>query len=207
MKHLLSTAILLAICLNLIGQDLIKKSDIVIHITGHDAWVDHQFFVDIYKRGNSAKLVYSYRDGVKYAEARKDKRFDLLRTKQQQFTTDDPKRAALTDTILKLYQYHSAFTRDSITINLKKDINYNNLLQRFSEATKEELAPKIEHTWLDGCTISTTIITIDRNSEIHTDTPGEATHPLLMSFIRNTLSKKKDSEVIRKVLKFYVEYK
>lgn len=188
-------------------QNETNKSKGMILLNGHDAFGDNKFYINIYLQKNSAKIVCAYRDSIRYADVRNDVTYNQIRLERQKHEVDDLKQSWLIDSIARIFEKHSAYSRDSITIDLKKDKEYRDLLGRFSHANKEELAPKIERTWLDGYTVSTCIITKDKNLKVHTDTPGSNTHPLLIKMIASSLSKRKDSDAVKKILMFYQEFK
>jgi hypothetical protein len=212
-NHMKNTIILLntVFCLLLsslvFAQHVVKKGDITIQIKGYALGMEHLFYLDIYKKRSSATIVYSYLDSVKFAESRKDTLFSFYRAKLRQYPLYDPRGDAITDTVLLLYEKHSDFTRDSIAINLKTDTAYRNLLQRFSNATKEELAPKVERTWLDGYSILVDLITDAKRLKVDMDTPHALTHSLLFEMINGTLNKSKNSGAVNKILKQYNSFK
>jgi hypothetical protein len=106
-----------------------------------------------------------------------------------------------------IFERLSAFTRDSIIINLKTDTTYASLLQRIAKASNAELAPKIDMRYLDGYSISINVITTDKNMQIGISNPEANTHPLLFAFVINTLDKRKNSNAIKKIRKYYTEFK
>jgi glutaredoxin-related protein len=81
MKTLLLISIFLLVSIELCAQNAIKKSDVVIHITGSDAWGAHRFDVNIYKKASSAKVVYSFLDSLKHSEVRKDPEYERVSEK------------------------------------------------------------------------------------------------------------------------------
>ncbi|MES2378014.1 MAG: hypothetical protein V4553_15610 [Bacteroidota bacterium] len=205
-KSFLLISIFLFISVDLFAQSIVKKGDIVIHLTGNDAFVNHRFYIDIYKKSNSVKVVYSYLDSLKHSEVGKDPEYARVENKKQEYEDNDPKRKLHWDTIGMIFERHKAYTRDSVTINLKTDTAYSNLLQRVANVDKAELAPKIDPMVLDGDSMSINIITTDKNMQAAAHAPGAKTHPLLFSFITSTLNKDRKSSAVKKIRKYYTEY-
>jgi hypothetical protein len=206
MKISFLIAVLLLLSSTLLAQNVPKKGDMIIHLTGHDAWVDHKFFVDIYKKGNSAKIVFAYHDSIRYSELRKDTEYNRVNNNLTHYKPDDGRRNAIMDTIGMIFERHSTYTRDSLTFNLKTDTIYKNLLLRLAKANKVELAPKIDQRALDGWNIFLKVITEDNNLYIVVPMPILKTHPLLVNFIKSTLDKNKNGNAVKKIRKYYVEY-
>jgi hypothetical protein len=206
MKTLLLIAVCLFTSVELSAQNAVKKGDIVIHLTGNDAFVNHRFYIDIYKKSNSVKVVYSYLDSLKHSEVGKDPEYARVENKKQEYEDGDPRRKLYWDTIGMIFERHKAYTRDSVTINLKTDTAYSNLLQRVAYADKADLAPKIDPMVLDGDSMSINIITADKNMQAAAHAPVAKTHPFLFSFITSTLNKDRKSSVVKKIRKYYTEY-
>ncbi|MCC8424137.1 hypothetical protein [Mucilaginibacter sp. UR6-11] len=206
MKNILLTLASFLISSVLLAQNPVKKGDIVIHLTGSDAYGDHRYMVDIYKKGNYAKVVYAYSDSLKWSEVKVDPDYYRVHPYLAKYDSDYSKRKLIWDTIGIIFEKHTAYTRDSITLNLKTDTAYSNLLRHIMEATKADLAPKIDARVLDGDGMSITVITSDKMIQTAAYAPGVMTHPLMAGLLSKTLNKDKISRAVLKIRKFFSQY-
>jgi hypothetical protein len=203
MKTFLLLPIYLFVVVTLHAQITIKKGGAIIHVNGSDAWVNHEFDLDIFKDGNSVKIKYSYCDSIKFKELRNDPEFRRLNNEHLKYKAGDPNERSIMDTIGQLIKKHKAYTRDSVTLNLKIDTGYRNLLNRIINTGKDVLMPKIDPRVLDGYGIILNITTVDKNLSALANNPELKTHPLLFSFITQTLDKNKNSNTVQKIRKCY----
>lgn len=206
MKNLLLASVLLLISSALLAQNAVKKGDIVIHLAGTD-YSDHTYNIDIYKKGNSTKIVYAYRDSLKGSKVKADPEYRRIHNNMAKYSSADTKRNPAWDTIGMIFEKYYAYTRDSITLNLKTDTSYSNLLQHVAKADKAQLAPKIDVIVLDGNGMIINIITADKNVQAEVSNPEEKTHPLLVGFISNTLNKDRNSSAVQKIRKYYIDFR
>lgn len=207
MKNILLSFIIVLTPSALLAQSVVKKGDVVIHISGSVVAInDHKFDLDIYKKGNSVEIKYTSCDSIKYAEIRKDPEFRRLNDISFNYEPGIVKRNLMSDSIGMVIEKHKAFTRDSVLLKLKTDTSYRNLLQRIANADKAELTPKIESHLLDGYNISIRIITTDKNLFLVASNPELKTHALLFSIIKQTLNKNKNSNAVQKIRKHYTEF-
>jgi hypothetical protein len=206
LKKLLFITILLFISPELFAQERINKGDIIIHITGSSSVANQKFLVDIYKRDNSVKIVYAYFDKLIYAEAKEDPEYQRAKSNLDKYKADDPKRDLIWDTIGIIFERHSIYTRDSVTVNVKTDTAYINLLQRVANTNKTELTPHIDKLVLDGDVISISVNTFNKSLKTNAYAPDVKTHPLLINLITTTLNKGKSSSAVQKIRKFFGEF-
>ncbi len=206
MKNPLLTLIFLLISSALLAQNTVAKWDVIIHLTGSNAWGERRYSVDIYKKGRSAKIVYTYRDTLSRSAVKNDSDYKRTYGTLKKYKADDTRRKLLVDTIRTIIKRYEIYTSDSITLNLKKDTAYKNLLQKMATASKKELVPNKPRAVLDGNGFALSIITAEDKKEIFTDDADLTTYPILVDFIIKTLDKAKNSSTVLKIHKYYLEY-
>lgn len=156
---------------------------------------DSEFIVNIHKSPNDIKIVYILRDSVddisleqnKYHTVYKDTLFKLfndLSANRNTFTL----YASKLDSLTKLYSY---YRKDSILLDVKTNISYNNLLNKIVRSTREELENKVgnkNRVTLDGTSFRFNVITSNQDKFIYANSPRETSHPLLYQLISETLN-------------------
>ena len=210
MKLLSFVFIILISWMSVSGQNTqkkISKSDGTILLKVTDVFGEHQFYVDIKFNGRYAKIMCTYTDSIRFSDVRKDVEFSKLTLETAKYKLYEQQPKWLIDSLTRIFEMHSTYTRDSASINLRKDKEYAKLLERFCNATKDELAPNIKRTWTDGYSITISITNDQKKLIVYADTPDSTNHPLLMSMVAQTLEKCKGSNAVKKILNFHVEFK
>jgi hypothetical protein len=206
MKHFLILYILLILGFPIMAQnkwDTPSKYEKRISLNGYDAWIAHKFYVDVYINTKSAKIVFAYQDSIRFSNLKTDERYSQLHLEQQKFDPNQLKPRWFIDSVAKVFEEHASYTKDSIFLDLENERGYGELLQRFCNASKEELAPKVENNSMDGYTLNISIMTQDKNWKLSTDCPKSNSHPLLFEMMSKTIYKNKYGDAVKKILSFY----
>jgi hypothetical protein len=207
MRILSMVYILISISSSVLAQNSDKKkttSEGTISFQGVDAWGSHKFNVNIYFSNHSGKLVIAFQDSVRISSLRNDLKYISLRVEEGKFGLDEVKPRWISDSLGKVIENHYAYTKDSVSLDLAKHKNYENLLKRFCSVDKHEIVPKIEGNWLDGYILSISIATADKRSTLYADTPKSNTHPLLIEMLSSTLDRFRDSAAGNKIRSYYI---
>jgi ATP-dependent protease HslVU (ClpYQ) ATPase subunit len=187
------------------AQSDMDKAEGMISFKGADAFGEHQFTVRILIKENYAKITYAYKDSIRHSDVRKDLTYSKLSLERHKYKVDEPKPEWILDSTAKILEKHSAYSRDSTIVNLENDKEYADLLECFSNASRDDLAPKIKRNWFDGYTVDISVANNQKNLNVFADTPNSSNHPLLINMLSNTLKKRKDSIPVEKILGYYLE--
>jgi len=159
------------------------KHDLTINISASPSF-EQRFGVDIYKRSNSVKLVYCLFDSIKFSGLKKDTAYQSFYSQFQKIKMEVPEWEKKLHAFLERY---TAYTRDSIVINLKKDTSYNNVLLKVAKATKEQLELK-RNVGFDGVSVAYTITTSTGITTAYAHSPTAVSQPLLYSLLTRSLA-------------------
>ncbi|MFD2873662.1 hypothetical protein ACFS5N_14345 [Mucilaginibacter ximonensis] len=202
--RLLLLAILFYTAKGLFAQEIVNKGDIAIHIVDADAWGMHKFFIDIYKHRNQVKIVYAHRDSIKHAEIRRDPAYKPISHAAFRYPSSDPRGQSALDSLTKYFDLHSVYTRDSVTIDIKHDTAYGNLLSRIAKTSEAELKRKHDDVHvLDGDFPSFIVITNRENKKAEAQSPTMQSHPLLFTLLHHTMEEGKSLKAADKIRKYY----
>jgi|GEM_PF-1751646 len=207
MKNL-KTALLLFLLLlsyhKLIAQAIVNKGDMIIHIINYDAWGNHKFFVNVYKYRNSVKIVYAYRDSIKYSEIRKDPAYRPLASVAFRYKSTDSRGQVANDNLTNYFDQHSDYTKDSVIVDIKRDTLYKNLLTRIAQTSEAELKRKHDDIdVLDGDFPSFIIIAKNETKKAWAHSPKPQSYPVLYSLLHNTMETGKELKAVNKIRKYY----
>ncbi len=179
----LPVAIFLLIFKGAFAQESVNKGDVIIHIYNSVLFINYKFLMDIRKKGNEVKINYACVDSVKFSEVRKD-----------------PEYAGI-NTLNAVFDRHTAYTTDSVTINLKRDTAYKNLLLRIANASEIELKQNKKRDVLDGDHPNFIIINHSGSKTIRAHAPTPDEMPLLYRLLQSSLAQSKNSAAVIKIYK------
>jgi len=145
----LAILLLLLPAKGLFAQHTVNKGDVVINIYDQDSFIN-KFIMNIYKKGNEVKINYAYWDRTKRSEIRKDPKYQTLANHKLIYHIDDPRRIAAADSLADLFERYAVYTKDSVTVDLKRDTAYRNLLTRITKSSRAELLQKTNHRFMMG---------------------------------------------------------
>jgi hypothetical protein len=182
-----------------LGQDLIKKGDISIHITGNEQNYNDKLLIDIYKRSNTIKIVYAVLDSVKNNQMELDTAFTNSRKKffkyVESFGTVSQEKVDKGNILSNKYKAfvrrYSVYYSDSVTLSSKKDTAYNNLFIRIAKASREDLeqtAYNKKFVKMHSLLIEFTVADESGVKQAYTNSPNATSNPLLYALLSQTLS-------------------
>ncbi len=164
------------------AQETVSKGDAIIHaqILGPD--FNQKILIDVYTRGDHAKINYARFDSIAYTKARHDTAYANA-SKNMNYL--DQKQVAKVE---KIFERYTVYDTTTAIINLQKDTAYRQILRLISQTTKNELElSKVgKRITLDGFGFSCTIITDTEIKKIAVGTPTSASHPIIANFLKET---------------------
>lgn len=183
-KFLLLT-ILLFYSIKLLAQETVNKGGMIIHIRTTSSMGSGSDFINIYKEGTKAKIIYAKFDSIAYAKVKKDTSYinihiDLNRLEPQKFSQLRP-----------IFDRHSVYDTTRVVVNLKTDTAYYKILQLVTQGSKQELeTSKIgERIILDGFSFSGEIITNSDIKNIGIHTPTAKSHPIVAALLEESYNR------------------
>lgn len=179
----LPVAIFLLLFKGTFAQESVNKGDVIIHIYNSVAFINYKFMMNIRKKGNEVKINYACMDSVKFSEVRKDPEYSI------------------TNSSSTLFDRHTAYTKDSVIINLKRDTAYKNLLLRIANASEIELKQNKKRDVLDGDHPNFIIINHSGSKTISAHAPDPDEMPLLYRLLQSSLAQAKNSPAVIKIYK------
>jgi len=167
------------------AQETVSKGDAIIHaqILGPD--FNQKILIDVYKQGDHAKIGYTKFDSIKRTALREDTAFLKISKAILNFT---PEQQAKFDKICEVY---SVYDTNIITINLKQDTTYRNILALMINTSRDDLAnSKIgKVAVLDGVYFGCTIITDTEKKKVYIHQPTQKTHPIISEFLKESIER------------------
>lgn len=183
--RLLFITILLIYASGSFAQETVNKGDAIIHaqILGPD--FDQKTLIDVYKRDNYAKIDYARFDSTKRSALRRDTAFLKISKPPYNFTTEQQAK------LNKIYEDYSVYNKNTITIDLKHDTAYRNVLALMINTSRDDLAnSKIgKVAILDGVYFGCTIITDTGKKKVYIHQPTPKTHPIVSDFLKESIER------------------
>ncbi len=182
-----------------LSQDLLKKGNITIHITGNEQYRNDKLLIDIYKRANTIKIVYAVLDSVKKNQMELDTAFTNSREKffkyVESFGTVSQEKVEKGKILLSKHKAfimrYSVYNSDSVTLSSKTDTAYNNLLIKIAAASREDLeqtAYNKKFVKMHSLDIEFTVTDESGVKQAYTQSPNATSNPLLYALLSQTLS-------------------
>jgi hypothetical protein len=157
----------------LLAQETVNKGDIIIHISTLAPSVSLGFdYMDIYKRGAKAEIVYRKYNSLNFSDVRTDTAYTNLNVETKY---KYPKK------LKQIFDRHTTYDTTNVVLNLATDTVYNKILQMITQSTKQELETSIIglRNYLDGFSLMCEIITYTEKKNISIETPMPDTHPIV----------------------------
>jgi hypothetical protein len=156
-----------------------------VHMESINSLTSNKFKVDVTKHNETIKITYSLCDSTSFKTLRKNPRYVMLMNSIG--TNISPDSATKMQLELRLlWEQQTYYSTDSLLLNPATDTAYASLLYRLNAASTDSLENP-SRVVMDGVHFKFQIQNAAAIRTLYADTPRPASHPLLYTFIHETL--------------------
>lgn len=173
------------------GSQIVLDKELVIHIKAQSNVSTQRFNIDIKKKSNKVKIVYSVFDSTRILDLNNDTLYKRMRDQLYKGIGIRIKDTAVIKKLNNISEQYSVYSRDSMLVNLATDTSYAHLLALVAASSKQQLennAYNKTRIVIDGVDIDYIISNSSGIKSVRAHSPNKISHPLLYQLLTKTFS-------------------